>query len=154
MNIFSRIKSIWQKPKVVVVAGDDKEMIKRIVSQILGTSFKVEKEILFVDDVKKISFPLKNYLILDYNSDGARKIKDENPSKILTFGFQEDADFRASDIIQNGRTNFKINYQGNIVPVWLKNGFGQKEISSVLAAAAVGTVFGLNLVEISQSLTQ
>ena len=54
---------------------------------------------------------------------------------------------------ENGGTNFKINYQGKIVPFWLESS-SKEQIYSVLAAVAVGVVSGLNLVEISQSLKE
>jgi len=99
--------------------------------------------------------PAQGFLILNFDDETVREIKDTNPSTtpshILTFGFQEGADFLASDIILNTGTNFKINYKGNIVPVWLEKLFGKEQIYSALAAAGVGVIFDLNLVEISQS---
>ena len=99
--------------------------------------------------------PTQGFLILNFDDETVREIKDTNPSTtpshILTFGFQEGADFLASDIILNTGTNFKINYKGNIVPVWLEKLFGKEQIYSALAAAGVGVIFDLNLVEISQS---
>ena len=99
--------------------------------------------------------PAQGFLILNFDDETVREIKDTNPpttpSHILTFGFQEGADFLASDIILNTGTNFKINYKGNIVPVWLEKLFGKEQIYSALAAAGVGVIFDLNLVEISQS---
>ncbi len=102
------------------------------------------------------SLPLQGHLILNFDDGTVREIKNESPAHSLTFGFQEGADFRVTDIKLNGEMNFKINYKGNVVPVWLSAtpvGKEQKEqIYSALAASAVGTIFGLNLVEISQSL--
>ena len=70
----------------------------------------------------------------------------------LSFGFQEPADFRVSDIRSNGGTNFKVNYQGTVIPFWLKESLLREEIYSTVCAALVATIFGLNLVEISQAL--
>lgn len=132
---------------------NDQEMTKKIISKILGRSFKVEREVLFVDDVEKVNLSTKKYLILNFDENSIQKLKEKTSAKILTFGFQEGADFQASDVKQNDRTNLKINHQGNIVPIWLGGTFSQREIYSVLATVAVGTIFGLNLVEISQALT-
>lgn len=96
--------------------------------------------------------PAQGYLILNFDDETIREIKDETNLKELTFGFQEEADFRATDVNLNGGTNFKINHQGNVVPVWLEKVFGKEQVYSTLAAAGVGTIFGLNLVEISQAL--
>jgi UDP-N-acetylmuramate-alanine ligase len=153
MNLFKKLISIWKKPKVVVAIKDNQEMVKSVISQILGRSFKIEREVLFVDDLEKKDLSTKEFLILNFDDNNIQKVKEKTSAKVLTFGFKEGADFQASDIKQNDRTNFKINHQGNIVPVWLGEAFGQKEIYSVLAAVAVGTIFDLNLVEISQALT-
>ncbi|GAI57101.1 unnamed protein product, partial [marine sediment metagenome] len=110
------------------------------------------------------------FLILNFDDETAREIKTETIAHSLTFGFQEGADFQASDIKYqtsegseggkegkaifdlNTGVNFKINYKGNIVPVWLEKLFGKEQIYSALAAVGVGVIFDLNLVEISQAL--
>ena len=116
--------------------------------------------------------PTQGFLILNFDDETVREIKDKNPSltHIYTFGFQEGADFRATDVKYqapggsegrkedetlfdlNTGINFKINYKGNIVPIWLEKLFGKEQIYSALSAAGVGVIFDLNLVEISQSL--
>jgi len=114
--------------------------------------------------------PSQGYLILNYDDETVREIKDSNPPKdgasrgagkprvptapshILTFGFQEGADFRATDVKLNSGTNFKINYKGNIVPIWLEKLFGKEQIYSALSAAAIAMIFDLNLVETSKAL--
>lgn len=102
--------------------------------------------------------PAQGYLILNFDDETVREIRGETNLKEITFGFQEGADFRASDIKLNSGTNFKINYKGNIVPIWLAPlpnlsvGVGKEQIYSALSAAAVGTILGLNLVEISNAL--
>ena len=105
-------------------------------------------------EIRKLakSMPSFGYLVLNFDDETVREIKDETNLKEITFGFQERADFYASDIKINGGTNFKINYIGNVVPVWLDKVFGKEQIYSALSAAAVGTIFDLNLVEISQAL--
>jgi len=105
-------------------------------------------------EIKKLAQTLPSYghLILNFDDETIREIKDETNLKELTFGFQQGADFQASDIKLNTGTNFKINYRGNIVPVWLEKLFGKEQIYSALAAVSVGTIFDLNLVEISQAL--
>jgi len=96
--------------------------------------------------------PAQGFLILNFDDETVREIKTETIAHSLTFGFQEGADFKATDIKLNTGTNFKLNYQGNIVPIWLEKLFGKEQIYSALAGAAVGTIFNLNLVEISQAL--
>lgn len=114
-------------------------------------------------EIRKLakSLPSHGYLVLNFDDETVREIKTETNLNELTFGFQERADFQASDIKLNTETNFKINYKGNIVPVWLVPtshtpnfdvGVGKEQIYSALASVCVGTIFDLNLVEISQSL--
>ena len=105
-------------------------------------------------EIRKLTkaLPVFGYLILNFDDETVREIKDETNLKEITFGFQEGADFRATDIKLNKGTNFKLNYKGSIVPVWLEKLFGKEQIYSALASAAVGTIFDLNLVEISQAL--
>jgi len=98
------------------------------------------------------TLPSQVNLILNFDDETIREIDDVTNLNTLTFGFQERADFRATDIKLNSGTNFKINYKGNVVPFWLEKLFGKEQIYSALLAAAVGEVFDLNLVEISQNL--
>lgn len=110
------------------------------------------------EEVKKICelakyFPARGFIIDNFDSSIIQQIKNEISARLLTYGFQEGADFRATDINKSEQeTNFKINYEGDIVPFWLKNIFEEKEIYSVLATICVGTIKGINLVEISQAL--
>jgi len=118
-------------------------------------------------EIRKLAkiLPSQGYLILNFDDETVREIKDEtnlqdyNPPAALpprrapiTFGFQEGADFRATDINLNSGTNFKINYKGNIVPIWLEKLFGKEQIYASLSAVSIGVIFDLNLVEISQLL--
>lgn len=100
------------------------------------------------------NLPAFGYLILNFDDEAVREIKKETNLKELTFGFQEGADFRASDINVNNGINFKLIFQGNTVPIWLDKSFDKEQIYSALAAICIGTIFNLNLVEISQILKQ
>lgn len=139
---------------MVVLTNGDRELIRKIIYQILDPSFLIEKEVLFVDDIEGVNFSDKNYLILNFDNSNIRKPREKDSLRILTFGFKEGADFWVTDLKQNGGVNFKVNYRGNIVPIWLKEPSGKKEIYSVLTAIAVGIIFDLNLVEISQALKE
>ena len=109
------------------------------------------------EEVKEVTLlaktlPAQTNLILNFDDETVREINDITNLKTLTFGFGEKADLRASDVRLNMGINFKVNYKGNIVPVWLEKLFGKEQIYSALSAVAVGIIFGLNLVEISQAL--
>jgi len=128
-------------------------------------------KLLEVSELVKV-LTLSGYLILNSDDEAVRDLEKKCPARFLTFGFSERADFIASDIKINpvreledvshlekpdfsngvkGGINFKINYKGNTVPVWLENKGGKEQIYSALATVAIGTILGLNLVEISQA---
>jgi len=109
-----------------------------------------EKTIQAYKLAKKL--PAQGYLILNFDDETVREIKFESVAHSLTFGLQEGADFQVTDIKLNRGTNFKINYRGNIVPIWLEKLFGKEQIYSAQAAVCTGVIFNLNLVEISQAL--
>lgn len=110
------------------------------------------EETLQIRKLAKI-LPDRAFLILNFDDETVREIENESSAHSLTYGFQERADFRASDINLNlAGTNFKVNYEGNIVPFWLKNLFGKEQIYSALTAICLGVAKNINLVEISQAL--
>ena len=97
--------------------------------------------------------PKQGFLILNFDDETVREMQDEIAAQSLTYGFQKRADFQVSDVNVNlSGTNFKMDYQENIVPFWLKNLFGKEQIYSALTAICLGVVKNINLVEISQAL--
>lgn len=122
-----------------------------------------EKE-FFAGDLKDVSEIAKlasllsanSHLVLNFDDETVRDVKNNSKAHLLTFGFGMRADIRSTDVLLTQfpapGTNFKINYDGNIVPCWLENLFGKENIYAALAAAAAGLALGLNLVEISESL--
>jgi len=128
-----------------------------VVTQVGDVPFDKEffaGEIEKTTEIRKLAktLPAYGYLILNFDDETVREIKGETNLKEITFGFQALSDFRATDVMLNRGTNFKLNYKGNIVPIWLEGLFGKEQVYSALAAAVTGTLSGLNLVEISQAL--
>ena len=198
MNFFRKVKFLFQRPKVIVVAGRGQACAKQAVFQVLGSHFKIGKELLILEDTKDSGFflkksrlpillithtgqyypdkdffagetavasrlkelarilPERGYLVLNFDDEAARDFKDCTSGRFLTFGFGPKADIRATDIFLTRfpaiGTNFKVNHQGNTVPVWLEKTFGKEQIYSALSAASIGEILGLNLVEVSSSL--
>lgn len=157
-NIQQVLKPYLKTIKEVLVIESNLENIEEIKFLIKNSSLPV----LALNQTSDVSFekiktlvqamPSQGFLILNFNEEVIGKIKELGFLSFLTFGFDERADFSASDIKINGGINFKINYKGNIVPIWLEQSKGEEQIPAALAAAAIGTIFGLNLVEISQAL--
>lgn len=96
--------------------------------------------------------PPFSYLVLNFDDETIRELGDDSNIPALTFGFQEGVDLRASDLHFNHGINFKINYKGNVVPIWLDSLYGKEQIYGVLAAVVCGVIFDFNLVDVSQAL--
>ncbi|MFA6047588.1 MAG: UDP-N-acetylmuramoyl-tripeptide--D-alanyl-D-alanine ligase [Parcubacteria group bacterium] len=102
--------------------------------------------------------------ILNIDNPQLKKLKNETKSRVLTFGFGEEADIRATDVLYNYASNeqngnrelkglsFKLNYKGTSMPMRLNNILAEHSIYSALAGVAVGIEMGLNLVEIGKAL--
>ncbi len=151
-KILLKILFFWQKPKIAVVTAGNLELVRKFIFRVLGNPVLLEKKVLITNYREQFLPGKKKFLVLDWDDENIRRIGRPDSVKVLTFGFRADADFRASDVRINGGINFKINYQGNIVPVWLENFSGQEHIHAALAAAAVGEILDLNLVEVSEAL--
>jgi len=69
------------------------------------------------------SIPSFGYLILNFDDETVREIKNISNAQSVTFGFQNSADFKAGDVVLTEfpslGTNFKLNYQGNMIPIWI-----------------------------------
>jgi len=167
-----------KRPCVVLVVGKGRSFAVEIISKILKdknvlilepetSNFFLKKSKLPIlaitdtDDEKEISnikrlakvMPPCGFLVLNFDKDQIRDIKNISIAQYLTFGFFKKADLQISDLnVSPDETNFKINYQGNIVPFWFKECLEKKHIYSILSGIAVGIIKGINLVEISQSL--
>ena len=189
MNLISKIDFLRKKQKVVLVIGEGRKSVIKVIADVLKRHFNLEKDILIFEskyeDLKKFEFLLRKSqkpvlvitgiknlpeekinsalefiktlpdnlnLILNFDEETIRKKHTFSNSETFTFGFQEGADFRVSDVKSNGGTNFKINYQGKVIPVWLEKISDKEKIYAAISAVVVGTVFSLNLVEISQAL--
>jgi hypothetical protein len=186
MSIFSKIRFLFKKPRVIIVAGKGKEMTKEAIFQVLKQDFKIERKDIFLNtdfaNIESFKFLLRNssqpvlvanhvenlssfkelvkllpaqgILILNSDDGAARELKTWSLVNPLTFGFQAGADFQATDLKLNQGVNFKLNYKGNIVPVWLERAFNKEDIYSFLAGISLGVISDLNLIEISQSLKE
>ncbi len=108
-----------------------------------------------ISNIKRLAeiIPARGFLVLNFDKDQIRDIKNISIAQCLTYGFYKKADLQISDLnVTSDGTNFKINYQGNIVPFWLRESLEKEHIYGILSGIAVGIIKGINLVEISQSL--
>lgn len=98
------------------------------------------------------------FAVLNFDDEIIMNMKERTRARIITFGFNEGADVKISGFenkIEDNRPfgiSFKLEYRGSFVPVILKNVFGKAHAYASAAAACVGLIFDLNLVEISEAL--
>lgn len=98
--------------------------------------------------------------VLNFDDELAMESAGAAKAEVLTYGFKEGAAVRATDVnvlfdasgFHPLGLNFKVHYQGNIVPVFLPAALSKSLIPAALAAIAVGSVFGINLVEAAEAL--
>jgi len=105
--------------------------------------------------------------VLNWDDEEVREMASRIKSKKLAYGFAEGAHLQASDIFFGYEkakdrfgggiskikgTSFKLNFEGTTLPMRLVRSVGRPQIYAVLAAAAVGIHFDLNLVEIAEAL--
>lgn len=104
------------------------------------------------------SLPDDGWAILNYDDPLVRNMRQLVRAKSLLFGFDERADVAGSSLTflekkqEPAGLAFKINYQGNTVPVRMPHILSQHQAYSALAAAACGLALDLNLVEITEAL--
>lgn len=118
-------------------------------------AFASEKE--DVETISKLAKELspKDLFLVNYDDETVREIIEDKDvtCSCLQYGLEQGAEVRASDIkISEKGTSFKLNHEGNTVPVWLKNLIGKRQIYSALITCSLGVEMGLNLVDITQSL--
>ena len=100
------------------------------------------------------------FAVLNYDNSMVMENANVTKAEIVTYGFKDGADLQATDLnvlmSEDGRRpigfNYKINYKGNIVPVYLPEIISPSFIPATLASLAVATVFGINLVDAAEAL--
>jgi UDP-N-acetylmuramoyl-tripeptide--D-alanyl-D-alanine ligase len=124
--------------------------------EFFGTVAKVKKE------KKKIIEHLRSdgYALINCDIDGVCDMKGDTKANVLTYGFDKTTDISVSDAVisynENGGVsgiNFKLIHNGNVVPVFMPKALGFAHIYSALAAVGVGSIYGLNLVDIAKNLS-
>ncbi|MFH0891089.1 MAG: Mur ligase family protein [Candidatus Liptonbacteria bacterium] len=100
------------------------------------------------------------YAVLGYDDARVMALKDRTRGHIMTFGFAKGADLQVSNFenrVEDGHPagiGYKLNYGGNMVPMSINGVLGRAHAYAGAAAAAVGVVFGMNLVKISEALSK
>ena len=137
---------------VVLLNGSDVDVLdlskflssfRDVVVLINSNDLNREKEI-----VSKLS--KENTILVDFESKS--KIPAKRMNKFLSFGTDSDADFYVSDVKTGKKTNFKINYDGSSVPVWIDSENSIDDVLGVASGLGVGVLLGVNFVSLTQKL--
>ena len=121
-----------------------------------GSLFNIKKE----KQSLIASLDSQGLAILNYDNEATRDMAATAPARVVTYGLKSGADLEAQDIVFNFAKgtyeltglNFKLNYRGATVPVFMPNVMAETAIYAALAAVAAGLYLDFNLVEIAQAL--
>jgi len=108
-----------------------------------------------------------DFAVLNFDDLAVLEMKERTKARVTTFGFGDGAMVKISNLepwienqIPNG-VSFKINYNDasnggghGFVPFRLKGSLGKSQGYASAAAVSVGIIFGMNLVEISEALSE
>ncbi len=141
-------------PTISVVTGVSRSHLEYFSSL---DNIRKEKQVL-VENIKKTNNA--GLAVLNYDNKLSREMSLVSKAPVLTYGLQAGADLRAEDLTFNfskdgyelAGINFKLNYQGSVVPVSLPQALTESAVTAALAGAAVGIYFKFNLIEIAQAL--
>ncbi|MBI5079301.1 UDP-N-acetylmuramoyl-tripeptide--D-alanyl-D-alanine ligase [Candidatus Wolfebacteria bacterium] len=103
---------------------------------------------------------VSGFIVLNFDNALVKQMKEKTRGKVIGFGFGADANVKIGSFearTENGwpaGVSFKLEYGGSFVPVVMKNSFGKGQVYAASAAACVGLIFDLNLVEISEGLSK
>lgn len=102
-----------------------------------------------------------DFAVLNGDDPVVLEMKEKTKAAVWTFGFSEGVSVKVSNfdfkIEPDGEPRgvvFKLHHRESFVPCRIEGVLGKSQAWSASAAAAVGLIFGLNLVQISASLAQ
>lgn len=100
------------------------------------------------------------FAVLNFDDLAVLEMKERTKAKVFTYGFGDGAKVRISNLeswLENGipeGVSFKINYDDSFVPFKLSRSLGKSQGYAATAAATVGSILGMNLVDISEALSE
>lgn len=104
--------------------------------------------------------PVGGFAILNGDDPVVRNLQSRTRARVITYGFERGEEVRMVRFEHKMRRDgtpdgisFKLEYGSGIVPVRIPHVFGRTHAYAAAAAAAVGVVFGMNLVAISEALS-
>jgi UDP-N-acetylmuramoyl-tripeptide--D-alanyl-D-alanine ligase len=147
----------WIKPDIVVLTA-----LAEIPPHV---EFFAGPEELIREKMSLIQrFDINRFVILNGDDKTLCEAKSKIQAKVISFGFNEDVNLRASNYhityrkdettdleIPEGIT-FKVDYEGSSVPVRIFGAFGKHHVYSALAALGAGLAQDFNLIDAGEAL--
>jgi len=143
--------SSWLKPDVVVMTKFSKVPVH-------VEFFKNKDEVVAEKGHLVEALKHDGTLVLNSDDEDVYSFKKKFHNKIISFGTIGEIDVKGSNVsicYENDQPigiQFKIEYDGNVIPVKLLGSLGAANIYSALAAISVGVSLGLNVVEMTERL--
>lgn len=163
-------------PKIIIVElgidrQGDMKYLTSFVKPTIGVVTNVSSShIEFFGSIEKIAKEkgmlvenLSQHGVAILNADDENVIEMQKRTKgsVITYGFSEKANVRADRIAYNYDDNqkpdgisFKLDYEGNNIPVRLRHILAPHQIYSALAAVVVGMIFKVNLLDAAMALEE
>ncbi len=147
--------SRWLNPDIAVITRFGKVPVH-------VEFFSSPEEVVAEKTHLALSLKPDGILVLNYDDEDVLALRDKVKSKIITYGVDEKADVIASNYTIVYEANitgalpkgvaFKVDYEGNSVPIAINGAIGKAHIYPVLSAIASGVSQGINLVSICDAL--
>lgn len=96
-----------------------------------------------------------SYLIINKDDSGTQKVVDNTLAKVVTFGINEDSDYRAENIVfsEEGFSSFTVKIKGDkSYPITL-NVMGIHNIYNALGSIAAAHIYGLSMKDIQKYIS-
>ena len=119
-------------------------------------AFKTVENVLA--EKKQLLFGVRTngWSIINGDSAYLDELKKDIRSKIMTYGYSQQADVMAKDIkfTEDNGITCKLVTSSNVIPVQIPEAVGIHQLCAALAAASVGIAYNITLVHISEALRE
>lgn len=102
---------------------------------------------------------VNNFAILNFDDKNTYNIREKTRAKVIGFGFSPKSDFKISNfshIVEGDKImgiNFKIEKNGAMIPIHIKNVFSIGHAYSATLAIAIADNIGINIIEAAEILS-
>ena len=120
--------------------------------------FKTVENIAKEKKVLTDSVMSDGFAILNADDESTVSMRQSTLAQVLLFGQNENANVSFSNLIYNyddgkpAGISFKLSYEGNTIPIRLRNILAKHYVYAALAAIATGVTFKMNLFDIAKAL--